>query len=417
MLDKHSTQTKLTIIADDLTGAMDTAGYFAARDIATAVVLKPGHPVAADVIAICTNTRSDSPAIAARKVKTAVKAITGTLFYKKIDSTLRGNIGAELVAAMDEPGYRKAIVAPAFPAAGRTTVNGILLVNGTPVSQTAFARDPGFNFAGSDITELFRQSTGLRVGLITIETVRQGPELLHREIKARPENILVCDAVKDSDLNIIARAGAGIENSWLLCGSAGLARELIFLFAGASPGNPPKSTGSAPGPILLVVGSRNPVTIRQLERAHAAMALPLVKIGTGRLASPGSTAKEVEDIATETRNLLEKGPVAVTASFSENAPGLEREIVTVLAETTAAIATGTRIGGLFLSGGDTAQAVCDRLKVAAIELTGEVEPGIPAGRINGGLTDNVRVVTKAGGFGTDAAIIKSLFYLEKGTIK
>ncbi len=414
MADKKQIQPKLTIIADDLTGAMDTAGYFAGRGIATAVVLDPARPVFADVTAICTNSRADSPALAAEKVRKAVRGIAGGLVYKKIDSTLRGNIGAELAAVMSELGYKKAIVAPAFPAAGRTTVGGVLLVNGTPVAQTNFARDPGFKFSGSDVAAILRQSTGLDAGFIPIDSIRREPEILYHEIEERPENILVCDAVLDSDLNAVARAAGLAGNRWLLSGSAGLARELTFLLSDLPHDNQPANPDGELNSILLVVGSRNPVSIRQLEQANRELKIPLVKLDAGRLTGLEETVKEIDRAATEAGRFLKKGPAAVTASFSGHAPGFERQIAAALAEAAAAVISGVRTDGLFLSGGDTAQAVCDRLKAGAIQLSGEVEPGIPAGRISGGLTGGLRVVTKAGGFGTDAAIIKAIFYLRKG---
>ena len=132
----------LGIVADDLTGAMDSSGYFAARGLSTDVILDPSYSSDADVVVITTSSRAEHPNVARERVRQAVKGLAGRTIYKKIDSTLRGNIGAELMAAMHEADCEKAIVAPAFPAVGRTTVNGVLLVDGTPVAETQFANDP-----------------------------------------------------------------------------------------------------------------------------------------------------------------------------------------------------------------------------------------------------------------------------------
>ena len=136
------TAQALGIIADDLTGAMDSSGYFAEKGLTTVVVLAPGYSPTADVVVVSTNSRADDADVACEKVRQAVKRLTGRIVYKKIDSTLRGNIGVELDAAMDELACDKAIVAPAFPAVGRTTVGGLLLVDGTRVAGTQFAQDP-----------------------------------------------------------------------------------------------------------------------------------------------------------------------------------------------------------------------------------------------------------------------------------
>ena len=95
-------------------------------------------------------------------------------------------------------------------------------------------------------------------------------------------------------------------------------------------------------------------------------------------------------------------------------PALPWPIPPALAEAVENIVSAHKLGGLFLSGGDIAVAVCRRLSVSAIRVHGEVEPGIPAGEAIGGQSDGTRVVTKAGGFGTADALVKSIMYLEKG---
>ena len=133
---------RLGIVADDLTGAMDSSGHFAARGLSTDVVLDPAYASESDVVVITTSSRAEPPDVARERVRRAVRRLAGRTIYKKIDSTLRGNIGVELMAAMQEAHCEKAIVAPAFPAVGRTTLNGVLLVDGTPVAETQFAGDP-----------------------------------------------------------------------------------------------------------------------------------------------------------------------------------------------------------------------------------------------------------------------------------
>ncbi|GAG51605.1 unnamed protein product, partial [marine sediment metagenome] len=123
----------LGIIADDLTGAMDSSGYLANQGFTTNIIIDPDFYSTADILAINTDSRVDDINTANEKVRRAVRTLTGRIIYKKIDSTLRGNIGAELQAAMEELACEKAVVAPAFPSIGRTTVNGVLQVDGTRV--------------------------------------------------------------------------------------------------------------------------------------------------------------------------------------------------------------------------------------------------------------------------------------------
>ena len=176
----------LGIIADDLTGAMDGSGYIACRGFSTLIILDMGVSSTADVVVINTDSRADDASTAREKVKQAVRNLVGRMIYKKIDSTLRGNIGVELEAVREELAFKKAIVAPSFPAMGRTTVGGILLLDGVRVSQTQFARDPICPVEESHIPSLLEQSTHCCVGNVGVECIDTGPESLYQELSAMP---------------------------------------------------------------------------------------------------------------------------------------------------------------------------------------------------------------------------------------
>ncbi len=406
---------RLAIIADDLTGAMDASGYFASLGFATTVILKRCETVTADVMVITTDSRSDDAIAAAGKVRAVVRKLKGMMVYKKIDSTLRGNIAAEIVSVIEELAYEKAIVAPAFPAVGRTTENGILLVNGIPVADTSFASDPISPVTESSIPRRFEQLYGYRVGLIALASIRRGPEYLCREINSRHENILVCDIVEQTELASIAAASALSPARWLLCGSGGLARELhIFVTKTPTCMDVPPKTGE-PGPVLLVVGSRHPLSTHQLEEAPISCHLPIIRLETGSFNDDISGADELRRIIAEAVESLGKGrSLALALASSECTLTLRERLPMMLAEVTFSVLAKQVVKGLFLCGGDTAAAMCRRLEVAAIRVGGEVEPGIPRGVITGGMADGVRIVTKAGGFGSEKAIANSVAYLERG---
>jgi uncharacterized protein YgbK (DUF1537 family) len=129
------------------------------------------------------------------------------------------------------------------------------------------------------------------------------------------------------------------------------------------------------------------------------------------------TSGRVEHIVSEAERLLEQGRgLALSSTFSRYVPALKRSIPAIMAEAVIGILAIRNFAGLFLSGGDIAVEVCRRLSVSAISVRGEVEPGITAGELIGGKGHGMRVVTKAGGFGTKAALVKSLSYLEKGEL-
>jgi uncharacterized protein YgbK (DUF1537 family) len=397
---------KLGIVADDLTGAMDSSGYFASLGYSTVVILDPAYPSAADVVVITTNSRAEDPARARERVTQAVDGLGGRVVYKKIDSTLRGNVGIELEAAMAALKSEKAIVAPAFPAVGRTTVNGVLLVNGVPVAETQFARDPVSPVKESHIPTLLVTSMGRGVATISVKDIEAGADALFRKVTQMPEKVIVADVTEQSHLVGIVQANVRAEGHWLLCGSGGMARELhLFL------GKPPKAARAAKsntpiGPALVVIGSQNQVAGKQLLKAKEELGLPMVNVDVDNL--------NAEKLAAEASRILAQGKsVAITSTFARYVPELKQSIGLFLADAAINILSKQKAGGLFLSGGDIALAVCQKLGIAAIKVNGEVEAGIPAGELIGGRGEGMRVVTKAGGFGTEQALVKALAYLER----
>lgn len=409
------TAQTLGIVADDLTGAMDSSGYFASQSFSTVVILDPGFTSDADVVVITTNSRAEDPNIARERVKQAVRSLAGRVVYKKIDSTLRGNIGAELEAAMAEMTCEKAVVAPAFPAVGRTTVAGVLLVNGVPVAETQFANDPILPVRESHIPSLLEQSTRHQVGRLSVEDIDAGPESLYRKISEMPQEIVVCDVTEQSHLTGIAQAAALAQGRWLFCGSGGLARELHLLLAKASKASRAKAPSLPSGPALVVVGTRNQVAANQLLKARDELGLPILNLEVEHLKQEDVLPRKVGSILAEADHLLEQGKgLALSSTFSRYTPALKHTIPALMAEIVAGILAGRKFAGLFLSGGDIAVEVCRRLQVSAIRVHGEVEPGVPAGELIGGQNQGMRVVTKAGGFGTEEAMVRSISYLERG---
>ncbi len=407
------TAKKLGIIADDLTGAMDSSGYFAGLGFGTVVILDPGYPSGAEVAVITTNSRAEDPEIARQRVRQAVRNLAGRAVYKKIDSTLRGNIAVELEVAIGELASDKAVVAPAFPAVGRTVSGGNLLVNGVLVAETQFANDPISPVRESHLPTLLERETGRPVGSVPVKDIEAGPDALYRTIAGMPQSIVVCDAAEQRHLNTIAGAAVRAGERWLLCGSGGLARELYLFLGGGAAEKSEEAGRRRTGPALVVVGTRNRVAADQLLRAEKEMGLPLLKLNVEKLETGGA----FEDTVEEAERLLSRGNgVAVSSTFSEYVPARKQSISADMAGVAAGILARCEFGGIFLSGGDIALEVCRRLGVSAIRVHGEVEPGVPAGEFIGGQWEGMRVVTKAGGFGTEEAIVRSIAYLEKGVL-
>jgi len=245
------------IIADDLTGAMDAGVGLARMGLDTVFILGGKLPSETSVVVTSTDSRDDDPETAYRKVRRQAHKLSDRYVYKKIDSTLRGNIGSELKAVIDALGIEKAVVSPAFPANKRSVVNGRLLVENVPVDRTAFAKDPVFPVTEAHIPTLLRRQSGLRVGSLSLDDIKKGPAHISRKITDSQEEVIVADATEQAHLRYIAEALATTAGSWLACGSAGLVMELPpalgYRFRVMKPVTPVIS----PKPVLAVVGSRH----------------------------------------------------------------------------------------------------------------------------------------------------------------
>ena len=221
---------RIAVIADDLTGAADTGAALVRAGHRTAVAFR-GERVDADAVVIDTDSRGLPAAEAAARVR-AVALGGAEIVMKKVDSTLRGPLAAEVEAALAASGRTRAIVAPAFPATGRTTVGGVQHLDGVPVHETRFAHDPVSPVLESDLRVLLPEAD-------------------------------VRDATTDEDLEAIVRS-VDDPSSVLWVGSAGLAAALGAVYPG--PGvDEPEEDGPG-GRVLVVVGSANATAREQIAR-------------------------------------------------------------------------------------------------------------------------------------------------------
>lgn len=406
---------ELGIIADDLTGAMDTANEVAARGYETIVVAVPdASPPAATVVAVNTDSRYATPSDAADAVRDSVDAVGAGTVYKKIDSTLRGNIGSEVTAVLRTTAADLAVVAPAFPATGRQTWDGIHRVNGTPVAETEFAADHN-GPPSSTLTDLLT-GQGFPVERVDGADVAEGTDRVAACFSAAVGRhdqppIVVCDARTAAHLETIAAAGDRFDA--LFVGSGGLAAHLrLDAPTDASPVVPEPG----PGTPLAVVGSVSETTLEQLDRVPDTQLFHL---------DPHSLLDEGTDEAAAVADRLERDlPTVLTGASDRSAvddtlaAGRDRglsdaeirnRVATGLASVAANACRITSPSGLFYTGGDVAVAGLHALDATTVSLSGAtVDAGIPIGQlIDGGVADTP-VITKAGGFGTETTIINCL---------
>lgn len=365
---------RVGIQADDLTGACDTGAPFAARGLA-AVALLPDAPTpspAPAVLALDTESRGLIPheaRVRARTAATRLAAHQPELFYKKVDSTLRGALTAELAGVLEGAGRGLVLLAPAFPRQRRTVADGRLLIDGQPADETTLVRDPVFPPTGASVLALLGVAGPYPVALIPLATVRRGPSAVAARLQSFADfgGALVCDAETDTDLATVAAALAG--SPALPAGSAGLARALAAQLAPGAPKPVPRPRR----PLLVVAGSAHAVTRAQIRRLEARGIDPTC------IVTAQARSDQPDDPAAVLRRLTE----AACARLEKANPGT-----------------------LFLTGGETAVAVCRALGARGVRLAGEFEAGLALGTLLDGPRAGLAVVTKAGRFGDPDTLVR-----------
>ncbi len=414
----------LVVIADDLAGAADCAvacgdaGMLLHRANSARWGPGGGDGEAGDarVVAIDADTRCRSAEQAASVVRGIVREQAGAekLLFRKVDSTLRGHVAAELAAILEGRrevirGKPVAVFAPSLPAQGRTVVGGKLLVHGVPLDESDLWKREQVRPASS-IAEMLAAS-GLRSALIGLERVRSEAALLHPTAPksgalgtpmleramlsaARRAEVVICDAETEADLAAIASASMVLGRGAVWVGSAGLARHLPVAM-GWSAGTAAAIPEFAPGPTLYMVGSMTEIAREQAARLSAVEAMETLRIPAEMLLARAEAWTE------ETRRLeqaIASGQDVLVLPACDEPLGYEEGAELARAMGNFVAGCADRVGGLVATGGETARAVLDAWGVTRLRLRGEVEASVAFStteRWRRGLP----VVTKAGGFG------------------
>ena len=415
---------RIVIIADDLTGAADTGVQFCPfyddtillsyLQLSNTTTLTPGS-----ALALYTKSRALESKAAQKRLLSVARGLSEFKpfqIYKKMDSCLRGNSGAETEALMDELAYDASFIAPAFPEMGRTTVNGNHLVHGIPVGQTEISRDPVTPVIESDLCHLIQGQSRYPVGHIPLNLLEGEEAALADEIEHQIRGgirHIVFDATRREHLDRVARLIYSCSHRILPVGSAGLAAGLSSLF---SPRSIPKTKGhhdSEVGNHLLVSGTKSEVTRRQIDTLMAIYPYEEIALDPGMLIDE-KERDALLDEASLVRSKLSVNHVIVTIDYSRALmdsgrslsqkqatqlllEGLERFLAQVLVE--------AKLDLLFLTGGDTADAALTVCGANGIRIFGEIVTGVVQGTIIGGVLDGLPVVTKAGAFGGEDTLV------------
>jgi uncharacterized protein YgbK (DUF1537 family) len=378
----------VAIVADDLTGALDTAAPFASHGLDTWLALcdkavSRSAKGGAEVLAITTESRHLSPDESASRVAdgfAVLHPLRPEIVFKKIDSLLRGNVGAEIVASLLATGRRHAIIAPSVPSQNRLMRDGTIYVNGLPLPTSGEGGEYVEMPKSPHLPDLMDGSVALSVHISPAgywPTLASGPGL----------HAYVADAAVESDLDALAEFVIQRSLDVLLVGASGFGRALA---RGIGDGLPPRQPDISPGMLLYVIGSRGQASAEQIAALRAA--------GADDIAIPVGADDDVSEMMDRLINQRTASLLVVRPESIEFAGVPALEIAGRLARVASAIARRLRPSAIIMAGGDTAAACAAALEADCLQVSGELHDGIAFGTM---LTDSGEMpfFTKSGSFG------------------
>jgi uncharacterized protein YgbK (DUF1537 family) len=406
----------ILIIADDLTGAADSAVQFRRAGFSTIVLASAARSHTArhgaQVMSLSLNTRDASP-VAVRRIwerhASAIMALAqGALVYQKIDSTLRGHPALDVRRLLGLLGASAALIAPAYPKLGRQTIDGVHCVHGVPLAETEYARTQTRAPATSHLVELFATDDGPPPVHLPLRVIEEGVERVAAWLQpylAGPCRLITADAADEYHLDVLTQAALPHAARLLLVGSAGWAERLALACEERLAYMPLR-----PG-VLAVVGSLSSVATRQVQAALQGGATVVRYHSIEAQSAAGEPSQDWQSITQALRGgraaILWTNPGDVRASSGRAG----QQILRAVAGAVRAILSTTPVSGLAIVGGDTAQTVLRALRASGLALAGEIAPGLPYGRLLDGPFAGLPTATKAGGFGTDGALQECLQFL------
>lgn len=452
--------TQAITIADDLTGANVNASLLAAHGFSAATCAFCAQWDAAffaqyDAVSINTASRLLPPDQARQAVYAATcqaLKLRPRILSKRIDSTLRGNLGSEIEGALDAMNAQPhvpelphvaegakvpklpdvaapaiAIVCPAYPASQRIVVQGYMIVEAVPLQQTQVANDPTNPLRSSHVPTLLAQQSALPQQHIGLAHFLEGEHAVQTALLqgiASGARLLVCDAVTDADIHLLSKALCSLPASQpLLLVDPG---PLTASFARHKLGPARQHLDNR---VLLTVGSVMEIVRRQLDRVRLDHDMCLVRADCRLLACADRRQAEINRVQVALRACPESCHLLCVCTALQDsdvvdiyaladAAGLSPACITqrinsALAEITQHILQdpSLRIGGLFTSGGEITLAVTESLQAIGFSVRDEVLPRAIYGRLIGGLHHDLPMITKGGFAGDEQAMARCVDYL------
>ena len=412
---------KYIVIADDLTGSNATCSLFKKIGLRAASILKLQGDINydVDVISYSTASRGLDKEEAYKKVSEAIKILKNKdvlVYNKRIDSTLRGNIGTEINAMLDNlEDDRIAVVIPSYPDSGRIVVNKTMLVNGVLLENSDAGKDPKTPIKTSCVESLIQKDIKYSSTYFTLSDIEQPIEEIVKKIQEaiKKSRVLIFDAVNNEDIIKISKA---IIHSDINIITVDPGPFTLYYSKELQKKNHLEKK------ILMVIGSVTATTKKQIEYILQEEDIFLVKMKVEDFFEKETCLKEIErviayikkGIASYDLFLVTTSPIgdekkADLQKLAENLNTTVEEISKIIAntltETVVKILKETeKFEGVYSSGGDITIALLEKLKAIGVEIREEVIPLAAYGRLIGGDFPNLKLVSKGGMVGDEKTI-------------
>ena len=412
---------KYIVIADDLTGSNATCSLFKKIGLRAASILKLQGDINydVDVISYSTASRGLDKEEAYKKVSEAIKILKNKnvlVYNKRIDSTLRGNIGTEINAMLDNlEDDRIAVVVPAYPDSGRIVVNKTMLVNGVLLENSDAGKDPKTPIKTSCVESLIQKGIKYSSTYFTLSDIEQPIEEIVKKIQEaiKKSRVLIFDAVNNEDIIKISKA---IIHSDIDIVTVDPGPFTLYYSKELQKKNHLEKK------ILMVIGSVTATTKKQIEYILQEEDIFLVKMKVEDFFEKETCLKEIErviayikkGIASYDLFLVTTSPIGdekkadlqkLTENLNTTVEEISKIIANTLTETIVKILKETqKFEGIYSSGGDITIALLEKLKAIGVEIREEVIPLAAYGRIIGGDFPNLKLVSKGGMVGDEKTI-------------
>ena len=395
------------VLCDDLTGSSVQSILLKDRGVPVRQLIRITDelpsPEEGEALVINCDTRRRSPEEVSRifgQVLTSLPAKTS--LAKRIDTTLRGHLFHETAELLKARPEALALVVPAYPSSGRTTVGGYHLLSGALLERTEVARDPLWPISTSRVLNYFKGPFPL--GELTMETVRSGEEAIAaglEEMGKRGIRIVTADALTEEDIDRIAAGAASLKKEIIPVdpgpfSAAFLSRRLLSRHRGF---------------VLAVIGSTSEKTAGQLAFLEGRVRREEFTLSPEE--EPDEASSRFRAFAASLQG--EKTEFLLIRPEQRKVKGREEATARTLAllGRTALEMLREDIQGILLSGGDTAAMFFEEVGATLLLPEREIQPLVMGGRILDGQSAGKKVVTKGGLIGEEDSMYRSVLWLRK----